>query len=430
MTTPKPFAQTPGRDTSQDREPPFDVARYYYDHRRDIADDLPILRRLMAAVDNPDAFSPAQWTEWYSVALGFAPDLIIELGRGRGNSTAVFGQAARRLRGRSKRTSIVSLCRTGDWTAIVAPRIAGVVGNDWFSSIDARMIDILEADYGEIIGSHQRVLVAWDAHGFEIAELVLGDILPRLAGLDHLVLIHDISDNRHVPIERSYGGHPLWKGLDWQARTGARGSRTNIGWMNSQQDQVIALGDFAARNDLEIGSADHEYARFFGAHPEKLEEMRRLVGDDCFPLPAHWAFLSLSGKAGPFHFPATSGARAATHRSQIVLDQAPRLPATIHTEPTPWAYASKLDWRPAAEPPAGAQAWIRCRVRVEGGAIGVSLLTPDERAFVGQRGLSGGQTADVILPAPAPPDRGRLVIHTWDTPVAARVTIDDLSLVW
>ena len=134
----------------------------------------------------------------------------------------------------------------------------------------------------QLLADHERVLLLWDAHGFEIAELVLGEILPRLADREHLLLMHDISDNRYPGVPRSYGGQPLWKGSAWQKRTGAWESRVNIGWMNSMQDQVIALADFAARNDLEIGSADHEYARFFGAHPDHAEEMDRLLGREFF----------------------------------------------------------------------------------------------------------------------------------------------------
>jgi hypothetical protein len=35
-----------------------------------------------------------------------------------------------------------------------------------------------------------------------------------------------------------------------------------------------------------------------------------------------------------------------------------------------------------------------------------------------------------MLAVPDLARRGRLVIHTWDTPVSARVRIDELSLVW
>ena len=78
--------------------------------------------------------------------------------------------------------------------------------------------------------------------------------------------MHDILDNRYdAEARQSYGGQPLWKGAAWQERTGAWGASVNIGWMHSIQDQVIAIADFAARNDLEIGSADHELARFFAS---------------------------------------------------------------------------------------------------------------------------------------------------------------------
>lgn len=429
----EPFSSTPGRDLGRDRPSTFEVARSYYDQRHLIAEDAPLLRALIAAVDGPGDLGSAQWAQWYSVAVGFEPDLIIELGRGRGNSTAVFAQAARRLglRRPAKRTRVVSLCVTGEWDAVVAPAIARIVDPAWFANVDARRIDILSVDYEQLLAGHARVLVLWDAHGFEIAELVLGDILPRLAGRDHLVLMHDISDNRYPGVSRSYSGQPLWKGSAWQKRTGACESRINIGWMNSMQDQVIALADFSVRNDLEIGSADHEYAQFFEAHPDHAEDMDRLLGKEFFSIAGYWAFLSLTGKEGPFHFPAVSGGRSAVHRSDLVTDALARLPATIVTADQAWAYASTIGWRPMEEPPADVAAWIRCRLRVEGGVAGVSLLARDELSFVESHVVSAMTgPIDVWLRAPRATERGRLVIHTWDVPVSARVRIDDLSLVW
>lgn len=421
-----PFAQVPGRDVTKDGPAPFDIARYYYAQRLRIREDAPILRRLMAAVDRPNDLGPAQWAQWYSVALGFAPDLIVELGRGRGNSTALFAQAARHL----ERVRIVSLCRSDDWTATVAPRIAGIVDQQWFATIDARRTDILSTDFEAILADHRRVLLLWDAHGFQIAELVLGEIVPRLASRDHLILMHDISDNRYAGVPRSYVGQPLWKGSEWQERSGAE-SRVNIGWMNSMQDQVIALADFSARNDLEIGSADHEYRTFFDSHPECAAEMRQQVGDELFSPIGHWAFLSLSGKQGPFHFPATSGWRAAKRQCRVITDELPRLPTVVVTDATPWAYTVTFPWRPAETLPAGTPAWLRCRVHVDGGAIGVSLQTPDGTAFVDTQVVSSSDRAlDAILRVPDVAERGRLVIHTWDAPQSARVRIEDVSLVW
>ena len=41
--------------------------------------------------------------------------------------------------------------------------------------------DILEFDYRKALSDAKRVLIFWDAHGFDIAECVLGEILPIVA---------------------------------------------------------------------------------------------------------------------------------------------------------------------------------------------------------------------------------------------------------
>src|SRR5579872_1060079 len=323
------------------------------------------------------------------------------------------------------------MCGTGEWTSIVAPRLRPIVGDGWFANVDALRMNILAADYEALFEGRERVLVLWDAHGYEIAELVLGDMLPRLASRDHLVVMHDISDNRYHGVTRSYERAPLWKGISWQERTHTWDSRVKIGWMNSREEQVVALADFAARNDLEIGSADHEYARFFAAHPEHAKEMHELLGDEFFSLVGGWAFLSLTGRQGPFHFPALGGARGATHRADIVTDGFKPLPVTVVTSDVPWAYAATVAWRPSAEPPADADAWIRCRVRVEQNVAGVSLLSADERRFVDSQVVSPTRDAvTVLLKAPNASERGRLVVHTWDAPGSARVHVEELALVW
>src|SRR6185295_418704 len=137
----------------------------------------------------------------------------------------------------------------------------------------ARIVDILDVDYEQLLAGAGRVLLLWDAHGFEIAETVLGRILPLIAGRPHLVLMHDIVDNRYAPLPRSYEAQPIWKGSTWNAGGGPSAARVNIGWMNSLQDQVVAIADFAWRNDLEIGSADHAYAQFFAADRAAAAEM-------------------------------------------------------------------------------------------------------------------------------------------------------------
>jgi hypothetical protein len=407
---------------------PVDIATYYYEQRAQVAEDVALLNQLITAVDWTNDLEPSQWAQWYSVALGFKPDLILELGRGHGNSTALFTQAASRL----GKTRVVSLCQSSDWASLVAPRLARVVSPGWFDRVDARMADIVSADYEAILSGAYRVLLLWDAHGFEIAEVVLGEILPRLVDREHLMLMHDISDNRYAGISRSYGGRPIWKGSKWQQRTRSWDSRVNIGWMNSIQDQVIALADFSARNDLEIGSADHEFATFFAADPERAAEMRRTIGDGLFSTIGHWAFLSLMGNTGPFHFPTVDARRPLGHRQDVIVEEQLQMPVVIDTDAKAWAYAAAWAWRPAGDMPPDVQAYLRVWLTVEGGAIGVSLLTLDGKEFVQSKIVVASSAAPtiVLLPVADVVQRGRLVIHTWDTPASARVRVEEVSLVW
>jgi len=421
----KAFARTPGRDVADDRPAPFDPARFYYDQRFAIAEDADVLRALIAAVDWTNDLTPSQWAQWYSVALGFAPDLIVELGRGRGNSTALFTQAAARL----GHTRVISLCNSYDWASSVAPRIARVVDSRWFDNLDARMTDILAEDYGHILDGASRVLLLWDAHGFEVAETVLGEILPRLQDREHLILMHDIVDNRYAGVSRSYDGQPLWKGAAWQQRTGAWDSRVNIGWMHALQDQIVAIADFSARNALDVGSADDRYARFFGENPAHAAEMRRVIGDELFAMNGHFAFISLTGCAGPFYFPAVAGRQPLAHRSDVVVKGMRQPLPVVVTPAQPWAFASTFTWQPSAEVPGAA--WLRLRLRVEGGPIGVGLLAGDGVNFTVRRALSPRQhPLDMLLPVADMRQPGTLVIQTWAAPASARVRIDELSIVW
>ena len=428
----RPFQNEPGRNFPNDRRPEIDIARYYYDQRFQIAEDAGMLNALIDATKAEYDLAPPQWAQWYSVALGFQPDLILELGRSKGNSTAVFCQAASRL----NRTRVVSLCHSNDWASETLPRLTGVVPGGWLDRLDARMADILEVDYEDVLRGHERILLLWDAHGFEIAEIVLGRILPLISERPHLVLIHDISDNRYGAVPRSYEGQPLWKGSRALAATGRGTSRVNIGWMNSRQDQVIALADFSARNDIEIGSADHEYRQFFDAHPQYAAELRRVVGDRFFSTSAHWAFLSLTGRERPFHFPTVPF----NHRCGVAIDdihpkrwfrRSRPLPRLIETPPVRWAYAAVMMCRPRREIPATAPYSLRLRVLVDGAPVGVALLNSDKSTFLECRRVDPGSESEIVLlPVRDRLTSGPVVVHTWDLPESARVRIDDISVVW
>ena len=296
----RPFHHVPGRSYRADEEARIDIAWAYYNQRFALAEDRNILEKLIKTIGWQNDLAPRQWAQWYAVVLEYKPEIIVELGRGFGNSTALFCQALHRL-GTGK---IVSFCLSKQWETHSRPKLEEWVAPDWFKRLDARRENLLKVDFPRVFEERKRVLVLWDAHGFEVAEVVLGIILPLLLNTEHLILIHDISDNRYNPtVPRSYEENPFWKGSLWQERTKQWDSRVNIGWMNSIQDQVIALADFLSRNDLELGSSDQEYHTFFARYPERKREVVDLIGQDMFSLIGDWAFLTLNGKQGPFYFP-------------------------------------------------------------------------------------------------------------------------------
>jgi hypothetical protein len=431
----RPFHNVPGRDVEKDRPPDFDIARYYYEQRASLAEDAGTLNALIAAIDAEYDLTPGQWAQWYTSALGFQPDLIVELGRASGNSTALFCQAAARLR----RARVVSLCNSKQWFDRSLPRVTPLVSREWLDRLDARIADILDVDYGALFAGAGRVLLLWDAHGFEIAEIVLGRILPLIVDRPHLVLMHDISDTRYAGVSRSYEGQPLWKGSAWQQITKNRDSRVNVGWMNSLQEQVLAISDFATRNDLDVGSADHEYAQYFAAWPNHADEMHRLLGERFFSTAAHWAFLSLAGKTGPFYFPAVQ--RRYRHECTVRMTEiyparwwfsrAVALPRAIRTGEVPWAYAAVMSFKPARTVPPQADASLRVRLHVSGAAAGIGVLSPDQSSFVAsKRVMPSIESQIVLLPLPDLAGAGPLVIHAWDEPAPARVQLEDIAIVW
>jgi len=412
-----------------------DIARFYYEQRHAVAEDAPMLRALIDAVNAPNDLAPTQWSQWYTIALGFRPDLIVELGRAKGNSTALSTQAASRLGG----TRVVSLCTSKDWQQDTQPRLAGIVPHGWFDRLDARIVDILDVDYEQLLAGAGRVLLLWDAHGFEIAETVLGRILPLIAGRPHLVLMHDIVDNRYAPLPRSYEAQPIWKGSTWNAGGGPSAARVNIGWMNSLQDQVVAIADFAWRNGFEIGSADHEFTQFFARQPSAAREMAEALGDEFFAVEAHFAFFSLDGVQVPMHFPAVS--RRLRHRCDAVvrdihprrwLPRRPRWPRTIETPPVPWHYAAVMDCEPRGTVPAGASPLLRVRLEVSNGPVGLGLLNTDQSKFTDSHRVLPQAREQSVWLSPTRESRVpvRLVFHAWDEPVAGRICIEDVTFVW
>jgi hypothetical protein len=416
----KPFTRTLLAERTRPRSPIEDVAQSFYDQHAQLGADASILRALIGVVDSVHNLAPPQWAHWYGITLGFQPDLIIELGRGHGNSTALFCLAGERLRD----VEIVSICLTSDWTLEVAAKVAGVIGRSALSRLDARIADIGLVDYERIVSRHRRVLLLWDAHGFEIAEVVFGQILPAIADREHLVLMHDISDNRYLVDSPAYTGG-VWRPRPWPST-----SPVNIGWMQSIVEQVIPLADFSVRNDLEIGSGEHEFRQFFEDRADRSETMQRALGTDLFSLEARWAFFSLSGKPGPWHFPTVPSRLTRSNRADVVPAPPARLPIRIDVEPSPWNYAASFTWTCTADVPPEHPVFMRVRVSVEGGTIGVGLVDSRGSRFLDRRAVAPGRSMDVLFPIPDMTLPKELIVQCWALPESSRVTIESWQLEW
>ena len=72
----------------------FHAGLAYWEQRDSIAAASAQLRRLAAVVNRPGDLTLFQYGQLFAAALDFAPTLIVELGRGLGNSTCVFTTAA------------------------------------------------------------------------------------------------------------------------------------------------------------------------------------------------------------------------------------------------------------------------------------------------------------------------------------------------
>lgn len=279
----------------------------YWNQRQAIVEAKERLLALSAAIDKPGDLLPHQWAQLYAMTLEFKPDLVLELGRGHGNSTCAFTEAANRLGG----VSVLSLDTDPLWSSKLA-RLRQVVPEAWFGPLRAPLADILSFDYATAFASAKRVLVFWDAHGYDVAECVLGGILPLLQAKEHLVVMHDLSDARYMAPQAATGyGPAMYKGGN------AGEPKLRLGHVISGVEQAIAITDFAARNGLELHSADHDLHTNL-AH--RSAEMHGLMGE-MFSLQAHWFYFSLSGlhtlhtlHFPPFHPPARPAGLAAALR--------------------------------------------------------------------------------------------------------------------
>jgi hypothetical protein len=162
---------------------------------------------LRELVDSPGDLFLDQWLRLYERALAAEPDLMIEVGRGYGNSTVVLTDAAHALHAR-----VISV---GDdmvygWAKRTRPRLSTVVDDDWFEPLTVVQGDV--RDFTPPSCDHP--FVFWDAHGPEVAEAMFDRVLPALPTGATSVVIHDISTPEEADAHPLEIGYPYaWRHL-------------------------------------------------------------------------------------------------------------------------------------------------------------------------------------------------------------------------
>lgn len=280
----------------------FSPGQAYWNQRLVLAREREPLVALLQAVANHGDFMPIQGGQLLATALEFKPDLILELGRGQGNSTCVFTQAANLLK--PQPCQVCSLCLANAWRRKAVPNVRRLVTESWFEPLKAFQADILRFPFEARLRGFDRILVFWDAHGFEVAECVLGEIMPLIAERPHFVVMHDLSDARYCGSKPSYRQTGLWKGGN-----DADAARVRLGHIDTGVEQAIAALDFTSRNNVGLYSVDHDLHEVIGNDEQKVAEMRRLLGDEFFSLVGHWFYFSLNERPGPYSFPRFSKPR-------------------------------------------------------------------------------------------------------------------------
>jgi hypothetical protein len=285
-------------------------------------------KALRAAVGRPTDLNLYQWAEFAAFALEFRPDLIIELGRELGNSTCCFIEVAHQLGG-AKACRIFSLCLSNRWFTSTVPRLKAVVPREWFTPAQIEVCNMLGYDITPVLANAKRCLILWDAHGFDIAEWVLGKLLPQLVDKPHLVLMHDMSDTRFEVASPEYGEQGIWQGTDetiWRG-TKAIAPAFWLGHIFSRVPQAISIVDFASRNQLPLHSAAESLHTEIANDPARMAALKKLLcdGDELFSLQAHWYWFTLNEASPALSFPvytsAVSKTEATNSELQIQTDQ-------------------------------------------------------------------------------------------------------------
>jgi hypothetical protein len=161
---------------------------------------------LAGIVDSACDLSLGQWYRLRELALAGEPDLIVEVGRGYGNSTVVLTEVAHTLGAEVVSVDSDDQPRFED---VTWPKLRPVVGDEW-----RLPLEVIRADVRDFIPpACERCFLFWDVHGPGVARYMLDRLIPALPR-GSTVVVHDVLSERAAAAHPHPGGyHFAWRTL-------------------------------------------------------------------------------------------------------------------------------------------------------------------------------------------------------------------------
>ncbi|HMK78767.1 MAG TPA: hypothetical protein VK438_03920 [Xanthobacteraceae bacterium] len=386
-------------------------------------------------LDTRSILDPTETNLWPSQALLLAavvldrrPDVILDLGTGSGGSSAAMAVAA----GHNRHGTVETFDLTDRWGNEIAPKLAAVDRSRW-APVRQHAGDLTQFDYATLLKNARSALVFWDAHGFEVADAVLGRIMPVIADLSHVVICHDVVDNRFPgpTTARSYGGKRSWRGMaDWYDNSDTTNC-LNIGWCNTLMDQILPILDFCFRNEIELRSADFTIRK--SPWWNNVAATLAIAPDDLFNM-AYFSLEGTSAREFPPLRPAAANdglppSRPLAYRT-VAENRAVVTPLTLGAvkvalPTTPWTYVARLV--PEQPLPSGAGI-LTVRMKVASGTAAVGVLNKDGSDFIARRVVRATpEPVEVPLKLAEWQAAGSIVLQTAEDRKGGDVVVQSLS---
>jgi len=266
----------------------IDFAHSLLNQRKALVDSKNRLREMSEAVSRPVDFGFPDWIQLYSLVMEFSPDLIIELGRGYGNSTCLFTEAVNK----NGKGNVVSVGFDSEhaWEKTTVPSLKKLISPGWLEKLEIKQQDIMKIDFTEITRQAQRVLLFWDAHGKELAQFIIAQLFPIIQTKEHLIVMHDVTDTGNsVPPPPPENDAP---------------KTIKIQNLTSIFEEIIPLFDFFSSNGIPYDTLRESTLRFLRENeqnsPDKSKELKdtwiELVGKDEPIERSHMIYYDLNNK--------------------------------------------------------------------------------------------------------------------------------------